>query len=149
MTTKFKSSKVPLYPVQGVDPLDYVQALHPSLFTAASVFVPAYSGLTGVDEIIGTIFGTGRNIFVAVQIKGASVSTAPATVTVPIMPTLPPQARNGNRWENAPALLRAVFFGPPPIDLGAANMSSNGVITLPEWDVYNSTIFITGTIMEA
>ena len=145
---RFAPTRVPLYPVQGTDPQAYIQALHPSLFTQASAFVPAYTGITGVTEILGTFFGTARKMFVAVQIKGPSISTAPATVTVPLSPVMPPQ-KGSSKWANAPAILNTIFYGPPQIDLGAAAMSSAGVIALPEWNVFDSIIYITGIILEA
>ena len=148
---RFKPTKVPIYPAQGVDFQTYVQALHPSLYTAPSTFVPSHTGITGITSIIGAVVSTARSVWVAVQIKGASLASEVATISVPLKPIIPGD-RDGVRWDFAPSMLNVSWVNSslaPSHFLDDARIDKDGTIFLPPWDVFDSTVLVYGMVVEA
>lgn len=129
-----KPSKVPF--LSG-NLADYVAALHPSLFTNPSYFTPTLTGITGTGlATSGVIIQTARAMFLAILISGATIASAGATVSAPLNPI-------------TSALLEVAWMGVPVVEMDPAQMDQNGLIALPEWDVFGGNVLITGYIQEA
>lgn len=129
---KRQPTRVPLAP--SGDPQSYLTPLHQSLYTRPDIFTPTYSGLTGVTGITATLVRTARSHFISILISGATIALS-ASVQTKVYPV-------------TNSSLQVLWLGPPTYEIDSAQIDVNGNITLPDWNVYNSSMLITGLITE-